>query len=76
MSDFADRAQPSEEHFKSDSVAAIQFKQREQERAGSLSHCADCGNEIPEARRLAVKGVRRCIDCQLDAEFYEKTRGS
>ena len=30
----------------------------------SLSHCADCGAEIPEARRAALPGVRRCVGCQ------------
>jgi phage/conjugal plasmid C-4 type zinc finger TraR family protein len=30
----------------------------------SLSHCLDCGTAIPEARRLAVAGVRLCVTCQ------------
>jgi len=30
----------------------------------SLSHCANCGAAIPEARRIAVPGVRLCIACQ------------
>ena len=30
----------------------------------SLSHCRDCGGEIPEARRSAVPGVRLCVSCQ------------
>jgi phage/conjugal plasmid C-4 type zinc finger TraR family protein len=30
----------------------------------SLSHCEECGEEIPEPRRKAVSGVRTCIDCQ------------
>jgi phage/conjugal plasmid C-4 type zinc finger TraR family protein len=30
----------------------------------SLSHCAECGGEIPEARRSAVPGVRLCLSCQ------------
>ena len=36
----------------------------------SLTHCAECEAPIPEARRLAVPGVRLCIACQaeLDAE--------
>jgi phage/conjugal plasmid C-4 type zinc finger TraR family protein len=36
----------------------------------SLAHCAECAAEIPEARRLAVPGVRLCVVCQgeLDAE--------
>jgi phage/conjugal plasmid C-4 type zinc finger TraR family protein len=29
-----------------------------------LTHCAECGAEIPEARRTAVPGVRLCLKCQ------------
>jgi len=29
-----------------------------------LSHCAECGAAIPEARRAAVPGVRLCLACQ------------
>jgi phage/conjugal plasmid C-4 type zinc finger TraR family protein len=29
-----------------------------------LAHCAECGAEIPEARRTAVPGVRLCLKCQ------------
>ena len=34
----------------------------------SLSQCAECGNEIPEARRQALPGVRLCLDCQSQAD--------
>lgn len=36
----------------------------------SLTHCMECETAIPEARRLAVPGVRLCVTCQaeLDAE--------
>jgi phage/conjugal plasmid C-4 type zinc finger TraR family protein len=37
----------------------------------SLSHCADCGCEIPEARRVALPGVRRCIGCQAAQDDTE-----
>jgi phage/conjugal plasmid C-4 type zinc finger TraR family protein len=30
----------------------------------SLMHCAECGNDIPEARRVALPGVRLCLACQ------------
>ena len=30
----------------------------------SLSHCAECGAAIPEARQQAVPGVRLCVTCQ------------
>jgi phage/conjugal plasmid C-4 type zinc finger TraR family protein len=29
-----------------------------------LTHCAECGEPIPEARRAAVPGVRLCLPCQ------------
>ena len=28
------------------------------------THCARCGEEIPEARRLALPGARTCVPCQ------------
>ena len=31
---------------------------------GSLACCAGCGEEIPEARRNALPGVRLCLPCQ------------
>ncbi len=34
----------------------------------SLKHCAECGDEIPEARRKAIPGVRLCVDCQAKAD--------
>lgn len=34
----------------------------------SATHCEDCGEEIHLLRREAVPGVRRCVDCQEDAE--------
>ncbi len=30
----------------------------------SLSHCAECGAAIPEARQQAIPGVRLCVACQ------------
>jgi phage/conjugal plasmid C-4 type zinc finger TraR family protein len=29
-----------------------------------LSHCEECEQEIPQARRKAVPGVRLCVACQ------------
>ena len=34
----------------------------------SLTHCAECGTAIPEARRQAVPGVRLCLICQQAAD--------
>ena len=30
----------------------------------SLSHCDECGEEIPLARQQAVPGCKLCIDCK------------
>ncbi len=32
----------------------------------SLTHCEECGVEIPDARRKAVQGVRLCVACQSE----------
>jgi phage/conjugal plasmid C-4 type zinc finger TraR family protein len=34
----------------------------------SLRQCAECGNDIPEARRVALPGVRLCVGCQEVAD--------
>jgi phage/conjugal plasmid C-4 type zinc finger TraR family protein len=31
--------------------------------AGTL-HCVECGDEIPERRRLALPGATTCVQCQ------------
>lgn len=37
--------------------------------AGSgATHCADCGEPIPEARRRAAPFARRCATCQSERE--------
>lgn len=38
----------------------------------SLEWCDDCGNEIPEARRAALPGVERCVDCAREHENKDK----
>ena len=34
----------------------------------SATHCDDCGEEIPEARRALVPWSRTCISCQKERE--------
>jgi phage/conjugal plasmid C-4 type zinc finger TraR family protein len=34
---------------------------------GSL-HCEECGEEIPERRRLALPGARTCVSCQSERD--------
>ncbi|HTE42730.1 MAG TPA: DksA/TraR family C4-type zinc finger protein [Steroidobacteraceae bacterium] len=42
----------------------VQRAQSQLQSGPSLTHCAGCGTEIPEARRIAVSGVRLCLACQ------------
>jgi phage/conjugal plasmid C-4 type zinc finger TraR family protein len=41
----------------------------------SLTHCAECGAAIPEARQQAIPGVRLCVGCQ-EAEDREEAKFS
>ena len=40
----------------------------------SLTHCAECEEEIPEARRQAIPGVKLCLDCQQERDASFKPR--
>ena len=39
----------------------------------SLTHCEECGEEIPQARREALPGVRLCIACQQEADEEQQS---
>lgn len=41
----------------------------------SLTHCAECEEPIPEARRAAIPGVKLCIDCQQERDGRVQFRG-
>ena len=38
----------------------------------SLTHCEECEEAIPEARRKAIPGVRLCVSCQSELEKHQK----
>ncbi len=38
----------------------------------SLTHCEECDDAIPEARRKAIPGVRYCVKCQVELEKARK----
>ncbi len=41
----------------------------------SSTHCAECEEPIPEARRRAIPGVKLCIDCQAERDARPILRG-
>ena len=48
-------------HVHMNAIAAIR---RNISTGPSLTECDDCGEDIPETRRVAVQGCTRCIHCQ------------
>ncbi len=53
-----------------DALAAARARMPQGE---SLTHCEECGEEIPAARRKAVPGVRLCLACQEEADRHTRT---
>lgn len=55
-----------------DYLLGAALQRHHQRRAGvattSAEFCEGCGVDIPEARRIAVRGCQRCVDCQGHAE--------
>ncbi len=63
---------------------ASEFEQRELEANLSIAlaaarqtgeseeFCVDCGEEIPEQRRRAVPGCKRCVSCQNDLNAAQR----
>lgn len=43
-------------------------------RGESLTHCEECDEAIPEARRKALPGVRFCVACQSILEKQQTTQ--
>jgi len=39
------------------------------------THCRECGDEIPAARRRAVAGVRTCVACQSELDGRPASTG-
>ncbi len=52
--------------------SAVQLARSRLPGGESLTHCEECGAEIPEARRKALPGVRCCVRCQAELEKNRK----
>lgn len=40
--------------------------------AVSATHCEECGDNLPEARRKAYPGCTMCVECQSEMELRKK----
>jgi phage/conjugal plasmid C-4 type zinc finger TraR family protein len=45
------------------SAAVAEIRARAAKSGPSRADCLECGDDIPEARQLAVKGVEHCVSC-------------
>lgn len=71
MTDPIDKAQETEAQFTRQAIAAA----RTRPGIRTYETCLDCGDPIPLARRQAVPGCERCIDCQEEYERLHKPNG-
>ncbi len=67
MADIADQANEQAEY-----LLQVALSRRPVAARMSLKECEYCGDDIPEARRVAVQGCTTCVDCQ---EMKEQRRG-
>lgn len=51
---------------------AVRRARNQMPRGESATHCEVCDAPIPEARRLAVPGVRLCVACQAERDREQK----
>lgn len=51
---------------------AVSRARQQMPRGDSLDECEECDAIIPEARRLAIAGVRLCVACQELADEESK----
>lgn len=54
---------------------AVKRARRQLAKGPGLSVCEECDEPIPEARRLAVPGVRLCVECQQAHDSQQAESG-
>jgi phage/conjugal plasmid C-4 type zinc finger TraR family protein len=52
--------------------SGVQLARSRLSQGESLTHCEECGADIPEARRTVIPGVRLCVSCQEELEKGQK----
>ena len=56
-----------------DELARLQARRAPQ--GDSRTHCAECDEVIPQARRDALPGVKLCLECQQERDARFVVRG-
>ena len=70
--DVIDRANDRAQQLTDDSIADVRRQLADQATHPSATHCDSCGATTPEARRKAIPGVLRCVDCATAAEYQNR----
>lgn len=73
MADLVDRAQAREAELLAQALG--EHRRRVASSFVSLEDCEDCGARIPAARRAAVPGCLRCVECQGYFEVFNRLGG-
>lgn len=71
--DEMDRVQEQTAQFNADALTEC-FRRGIRNTMNAPTHCVNCEEEIPVARRRAVPGTSRCIVCQADYELLAHWR--
>jgi len=71
--DEMDLVQEHTAQFNDDALAEC-FRRGIRNAMNAPTHCINCDEEIPEARRKAAPGCDRCIVCQTDYELLAHWR--
>lgn len=66
--DICDDASATETKFQQMALANHMAGAKSSANTESQTHCMECGEEIPQGRREAVKGCTLCITCQEQIE--------
>lgn len=56
-------------HLHMNAVADVRRQLAAQAAQPSLSHCEECGDDIPVARQQLIPGVRLCVYCKQAQEL-------
>ena len=68
MPDFIDHASSNEAKFTEMAIASQRKRSAPTSEQESAQECHECGDEIPELRRIKVAGCKYCVSCQQLAE--------
>lgn len=71
MTEIIDQASALETMMREQAIQAHRINRD----AVSATHCEECYEPLPEARRKAYPGCKMCVDCQGEMEFRNKQRG-